>query len=1358
MRAVVHGGSWASEGSSKWENLEGFFSFNPGVGPKWQFKGKWISEKLSEEFEWEGKGYFCSRYSHWLESKCSTPHFQITAKVKELEKERCKLDLDITHLYAEHFRMVQDFFATRFAFLGKMSLDRGMLSFSSETYFSPQEIISAEIRELTLSSFKGNFPWADIEVDKFYGSLLYEEWKDPWQSCSADIHLENGRARIFQYPEIKEVSGDFFMEKGNFHPSSFSMKWADSTCTGTISDRIRGASIRLDAKGKAVDLFPFFSQLEPSSELIHDSFATSFILDLDGGLSGTFQLEKDEMVLEQIALNTEFNPKTFFQSSLGKFTNGWIRIESVALAKWAYLFPDWPVLDGKADFFVRLNEDHLWIQAKASHLFFANSEVEIGVEQIAESGPGFSCDQPVELFYDLNEGNWQGRAYLNHARVRLVGPGVDFEDAELDVVLNGKRFDMGIIQAKSHQLAFTGRVCLDLCTHPFLEVFCSEAEGEVEDVKAFLSHFRLDLLHHIPLFGKVKTIDEGLFLRACFKPNKTELDWSVRACLENVSWEINPFCHIEDFSGEFQWDSLTRSFLLVLGQGQCMVEGEDPMMFSCPFFEYNEKEQDYWAFDFRLQKPTWDILRLKGYAIGKENKVCVQLNRSQSSFFGTDLNIEKWDFHPNFQIDHFVMHPEIEGEKLDFQLCFLFHMHVLPFSEISINSFQMKGLIDCYFEWKGENAELVLQAKELNFRDHKIHEFFLKGKKERDWNFEKVLIDDVEAHFSLGKENGEWNIPSLHIRYPDAFSLDTSLSLSDELSLDVHINRIEMDLDAWKSPYRQNFPQPLQECKGVILGKGNFKMQLQDPGNTWEIDLRLDPAVLSIGRLGLHQNCPMELHFSSKEDFNIKGLKIEFHHPDMDLSHFHVNVRNLFFSHQRNLWCFDSSFHLPSSFFSIFESAARKTEIDHVIPLLHWLQNKLEWNRELDFSALLECSYDFHAFRLMIPEIDFLSPKHHLEEIVFQYERKESHLSFDYELRNTKFRISTGIDLDDEITGNLLVADEWPAKVKPLIVSWHFSGEEGFKITTIQGTACGLDAYFHEELEPLSTAMELVGTVKIDVSKLSRFLPLETALFFHELEMGKGYELRGKLTLDGEHSSFQGILGGKQFELFGFQMKTLLSRVQWTKNKIEITDLKASDSAGIMKIDRILIEKNQGRWELFIPSFRMTEFRPSLLVTADGKQEEIKPLVIRELSFAKFQGWLDDINTFTGIGYLHFINSFKRGHTVFDLPADFFGRIIGLDLELLTPVTGTLEYEVRDGKCYLTQMKETYSEGKRSKFFLVDGEERPYIDFEGNLDINIQMKQYVLFKITEAYILSIKGNLGKPQVSLERKKSLFSRK
>jgi len=62
-------------------------------------------------------------------------------------------------------------------------------------------------------------------------------------------------------------------------------------------------------------------------------------------------------------------------------------------------------------------------------------------------------------------------------------------------------------------------------------------------------------------------------------------------------------------------------------------------------------------------------------------------------------------------------------------------------------------------------------------------------------------------------------------------------------------------------------------------------------------------------------------------------------------------------------------------------------------------------------------------------------------------------------------------------------------------------------------------------------------------------------------------------------------------------------------------------------------------------------------------------------------------------------------------------------------------------------LKNAYSDGKRSKFYLSSYKDS-FIGLDGELFIDIKMKQYVLLKITEPFTLSIRGNLSKTKYSL----------
>ena len=189
-----------------------------------------------------------------------------------------------------------------------------------------------------------------------------------------------------------------------------------------------------------------------------------------------------------------------------------------------------------------------------------------------------------------------------------------------------------------------------------------------------------------------------------------------------------------------------------------------------------------------------------------------------------------------------------------------------------------------------------------------------------------------------------------------------------------------------------------------------------------------------------------------------------------------------------------------------------------------------------------------------------------------------------------------------------------------------------------------------------------------------------------------------------------------------------------------------------MNIDRLtMYQDGEEPWKISMPLFRLTEFRPSLLQKIGREIGPVGPLVVRELKMTDFQGLLEESDTYTAKGSLSFINSFKREHTVFDLPSDVLGRIFGLDLELLIPVKGTLTFDLKEGQFRLDELKDAYSEGKRSKFFLVQEANSPTVDLDGNVNILVKMKQYVLFKFTENFLLFIDGTLENPSYSLQKK-------
>lgn len=223
----------------------------------------------------------------------------------------------------------------------------------------------------------------------------------------------------------------------------------------------------------------------------------------------------------------------------------------------------------------------------------------------------------------------------------------------------------------------------------------------------------------------------------------------------------------------------------------------------------------------------------------------------------------------------------------------------------------------------------------------------------------------------------------------------------------------------------------------------------------------------------------------------------------------------------------------------------------------------------------------------------------------------------------------------------------------------------------------------------------------------------------------------------------------------GYQFDALEAHLEYTPSSIRFRELFVNDASGSLSAEQIdLVKGRDAHWYFSMPLTHVRKFRPVLLQEAGQPRiNSKKPFFIRELTLEGCQGSLADSTSIIGKGRMHFSNRAKKllQNTIFQIPSDIISRI-GLDPSVLTPVTGTIDYSVRDGNIYLTKFKDIYSEGKLSKFILASGSPS-YIDFDGDLNIQIRMKQYnLLFKLTEPFTVNIRGNLEKPTYSLTKQR------
>lgn len=380
----------------------------------------------------------------------------------------------------------------------------------------------------------------------------------------------------------------------------------------------------------------------------------------------------------------------------------------------------------------------------------------------------------------------------------------------------------------------------------------------------------------------------------------------------------------------------------------------------------------------------------------------------------------------------------------------------------------------------------------------------------------------------------------------------------------------------------------------------------------------------------------------------------------------------------------------------------------------------------------------------------------------------------DHELRNIAFFYDPGVlRLSGEVfyqeqfypvsmsskgmkEGNISLK-EHPASQDALIGYWKRSPGGKIDFERVQGKFCGLDVFLHKQAGSENQALYL-GKIHFDGMKLCKLLPPPWKNKVQKLEIGSGYSLEGEF--DFFEKKFSGMLLGNHFSFWGMELDSLSSVINCTPKKIELKHLVMEDWGGKVEVEKASLIQQEGTWEILVPQLMVKDVRPIRLKGEEGKKNKkgfFDPLCIQSFQLNHFEGTLGERTSFKGNGALEFSNIPKKNFlsSLLFLPKEITARI-GLDLSLLIPARGAIHYEIHDGKVFLTKLKNVFSEGKRSRFYLAEGHPAT-IDFDGHLNVKVKMKQYnLLMKVAEFFVVTVRGDIFKPTFSLNHQQEYVS--
>jgi len=969
--------------------------------------------------------------------------------------------------------------------------------------------------------------------------------------------------------------------------------------------------------------------------------------------------------------------------------------------------------EGVVDLALNYANGELHLDGAGSRLKYKKGRVTFAIDQLGQSEP---FETGVSAVWEKKTRQWIFQTVKTCCECSFYDRKIAFEG---QLELTGNLFKICVGKGKLDEFEFSGDALFALEDNIPFSFVAERLEGPLEP---YLSYVK----------GRILCGNDDFSLSGNLLSSPAEWQWSINARVFAIQWGL-----LHDGTARIIADSKE-------GLIECSDLQASLVIGNAKFGLYSTKLKKcdhVWEFDFRAGDEIWDWGRLSGSAIVDGNHLIVEIDSAKSHLLDSPIQIQESCFGMNGSVESFKMSYHLNWDsiraaasvfdQIDHSFCSLLRVPIqgTSFFEIDV---------------KSGSAYLQLQSDDLRWNGETIPLQIRVRKQEDRWEIDRFLFHSIDLSCSLHRDENGWKIENGLFSWKDKLQAQIGGYLRSFTKYELSFDHLKIDLQNLGLSFFGQSPQGMLEGQGCVSAEWN---------GIWKTsaDFDLRPFHIACGTCSIQNGSALQVHFSNDRGLFVHGLDFQLRMSDAALP-IYAHIGLMQFDNPRQRWLFHHA-QIKMSAASI--GAMRQNLCRHS---LGFLIQAMDDQHDIEFVADIDCSADFSSLTCSMREgfVPCLGSLRHLQNVSLSWDSMKMQAVMSAIQGGHSIKIGASVEFEPLFWGRIFLEDEdrQSSEVKPLTIEWKVEPNHGVIVRSIEGTFGGIEASFHAEDD-----RSLIGSARLQFDPLSEILPQRLGKVFRQLKMGKGFELKGRLFYDCQdlsNLSFRGLLSGKQCELFGFQIRNLLTQVEIHPSHVHLFELKASDSSGILTIDELKIHQgSDDRWTISMPLFKLMEFRPSLLQKAGCDPGRVGPLVVREMEMVDLAGNLEDSASFTAKGRLSFVNSFKREHTVFDLPSDFFGRIIGLDMELMIPVTGRFQFELKEGRFWLSDLEDAYSEGKRSKFFLVKEGLSPSIDLDGNLHIFVTMKQYVLFKITENFLLTIDGPIESPSFHLQKKSKLL---
>lgn len=1032
---------------------------------------------------------------------------------------------------------------------------------------------------------------------------------------------------------------------------------------------------------------------------------------------------------------------------------GSFEAQDVSLKKYLlpFIFPHQNIdIEGSANVEGSFDHNKVSISYLPKNLKIENAafRIENGSEDLEKASHFFDLKRKEHFGYL----NLKGASYLEKNSQTL------FEDISGVSFLSKDIIHVNNVLASSSKLLFKGQVLINLKDPEqiLIDIETEKISGKVPDLQRFLKAFVTHSFYDLPLNGRIYSGPEECKLHFIVKKDGLVFDSSISGSVEKGSYQIAPI-DLKDLGFRFHYLQEENALIIEDLQGSYKsAQSDESLSLLSPKIEIWKLHQPKVYFDLFFQEKEETVARLAGQVYSEEDP------QYQNVSFDDKL-CQIGQIRPN--IDHCKLKNWSEIQSL----------HAYPLIRLSQFYQDSKRLLDTglfpikseqirdYHEHKlygqaeakllydiEEGCKFSALGEDLIFNQNKIEHFFLSGEKIQDtWKIDQVNIDQLNLSAELQQKPNAWDVDFLSLNYGKSLVLKMNGSYQEK-ELIGELELFESNLEHLDEFSYLKEIKNLWQAEGVVSANGRMHTRFCPEKSRWLVDAELNSSFRNLKLQGVlfENKSNIACQYSSEEGFEAKGVDLS-----IDLSHAATEKTLLqldaFRFHQDKYKLDGLHFSLTPKPFSIISSILEKILPSKGDEYLRISQFMRDAKGEKALSGRLDVEISKEETKVSIGLEDglyhFAGKDHLLRDLSLQRDPNLIRLQAKYGDPG-KWIVVQSANLED---GSLLIYENEITEPKPLKILWKRDTNNQFSIQKAEGFFSGLQF----QLKQAQKEQNLLGKIIIDFERAIELLDPVLKEKVQALSLGQGYELVGQFhlpTMDLNNISFEGNLQGKQFQIMKKNIDQLFARISFDQKRVLIQDLEVNDPAFNFFCQEIQALSEDQDWTVFCPLMEVKALKPHLL--RGKKASESKAITVKYAELRDIHGSLGKPLSYSGKGQLYFHNPAKKNlfHILFAIPNDLIARI-GLDLNVLTPVMGTIDYELKGDKVLLTRFTDVYSDGQRSKFFLSKESGQSYVDLNGKLNIKIKMKQYnIIFKIAELFTISILGSLDKPVYTLQK--------